>query len=353
MAIEIINSILGASDGVYLVVEAADMKKAFREFVRIMKEPYDESLPLKDFNKSPRQLSMTCYMEGLILKLRENNKNSTCGNYTTALHSFKRFLATRQESDIMLGDITCDIMLAYEAYLRSDGVGRNTSSAYMRTLRAVYNRAVEEGLAEQRAPFRRVYTGVGKTVKRSVSLKSIGRIKALDLEKGNVLDYARDMFMLSFYLRGMSFVDMAFLKKTDLKDGYLSYSRRKTGQRLVVRWTSEMQEILDKYPANESCYLLPIIRRPGLNEYCVYRNALERVNKALKTVGKKAGISQRLTHYAARHSWASGARAAGVSLKVISEGMGHDSESTTQIYLASLDASEIDKANDRIIKALK
>ena len=161
------------------------------------------------------------------------------------------------------------------------------------------------------------------------------------------------MFLMSFFLRGMSFVDMAFLKKTDLKNGYIIYRRRKTGQSLVIAWTKEMQVLLDKYPENSTEYLLPIIRNPDVNERSTYRNVGYNINHNLKKIAVIVGVSIPLTLYVARHSWASAAKAKGIPLSVISEGMGHDSEATTRIYLSSLDTSVVDRANSLILKSLK
>ena len=158
--------------------------------------------------------------------------------------------------------------------------------------------------------------------------------------------------MMSFFLRGMSFIDMAFLKKSDLKCGYLTYRRRKTGQQLVIAWTKEMQMLLDKYPENRSDYLLPIIRNPGTNERCTYRNVGYNINHNLKRIAGMVGIAIPLTLYVARHCWASAAKAKGIPISVISEGMGHDSETTTQIYLASLDTSVVDRANSLILSSI-
>ena len=166
------------------------------------------------------------------------------------------------------------------------------------------------------------------------------------------LDFGRDMFLMSFYLRGMSFIDMAFLKKADLKNGHLIYRRRKTGQQLVIEWTSEMQAILDKYPDNPTQYLLPIIRSEGINERWAYRNIGYNINHNLKKIAEMISVNIPLTMYVARHSWASAAKAKGIPVSVISEGMGHDSETTTQIYLATLDTSVVDKANAIILKSL-
>lgn len=304
---------------------------------------------IDEFNRYAHEYSLFNFMEGIIAKLKQNGKVRTSETYKSTLNSFKKF---RKDEDIMLDCLTSEIMEGYEAWHKSRGVAPNTISFYTRILRAVYNRAVEDDIIENRNPFRHVYTGVDKTVKRALPLAVIKRIKALDLSLTPSLDFSRDMFLMSFYLRGMSFIDMAFLKKSDLKNGYVTYRRRKTGQQLVIEWTKEMQMILDKYHENASDYLLPIIRNPGTNERCTYHNMGYNINHNLKRIAGMVGVSIPLTLYVARHSWASAAKAKGIPLSVISEGMGHDSEATTQIYLASLDTSIVDKANSLILKSL-
>ena len=304
---------------------------------------------IDEFNRYSNEYSLFNFMENIIIKLKQNGKTRTSETYTVTLNSFKKF---RQGEDIMLDCLSSEVMEAYEAWHQQRGVSPNTISFYTRILRAVYNRAVEDEIIENRNPFRHVYTGVDKTVKRALPIAIIKKIKVLDLELIPALDFARDMFMMSFMLRGMSFIDMAYLKKTDLKNGYITYRRRKTGQHLTIEWTNEMQMLLDKYPENDSDYLLPIIRNVGTNERYTYRNVGYNINHNLKTIAKKVGITIPLTLYVARHSWASAAKAKGIPLSVISEGMGHDSEATTQIYLASLDTSVVDKANSLILKSL-
>jgi integrase len=172
----------------------------------------------------------------------------------------------------------------------------------------------------------------------------------MDLSHSQSMEFARDMFMFSFYTRGMSFVDMAFLKKTDLNNGMLTYRRKKTGQLLSIRWEKCMQDIVDKYPGNYSTYLLPIIIHIRKDERLQYKNSICLVNRRLKEIGKKLGLVHPLTMYVARHSWASVARGKHIPLSVISEGMGHDSEKTTLIYLAALDTTVIDKANMVVLR---
>ena len=311
--------------------------------------PYSAADILTEFQRYTSEYSLFNFMQLQIIKLRQNGKLRTAETYSTTLSSFRKF---RSDEDIMLDSITSQLMESFQAWHQHRGVAPNTISFYIRILRAVYNRAVEEEIIENRNPFRHVYTGVDKTVKRALPLPVIKKIKALDLSLTPALDFARDMFMISFMLRGMSFIDMAYLRKTDLSNGHITYRRRKTGQRLTIQWTNDMQKILDKYPENASEYLLPIIRNRDTNERYVYRHVGYNINHNLKQIARRVGIAIPLTLYVARHSWASAAKAKGIPLSVISEGMGHDSETTTQIYLASLDTSIVDKANSLILKSL-
>lgn len=323
------------------------------------------------FHKLTKESSLFTFMHGVIAQLKQLGKVRTSETYTATL---KSFMAFRDEQDVPLDGISSDMMLMYEAHLKARGVRMNTISFYMRNLRAVYNRAVEKGLTQPNNPFRHVYTGVDKTVKRVIPIKAIKALKELDLSMKPSLDFARDMFLFSFYTRGMSFVDIAYLKKTDLQNGILTYRRRKTGQELSIKWEKCMAEIIAKYPENKTDYLLPIIKEEGngrnsvshqaclngrvvtdegkANERRQYDNTLHLVNYRLKELSTMLKLQRPLTMYVARHSWASAAKAKNVPLSVISEGMGHDSEATTQIYLASLETSVVDKANKMILGLL-
>lgn len=290
------------------------------------------------------------FMEDVISKLKMLGKIRTSETYAATLSSFRHF---RDDKDLALDDMDTDVMLGYEAYLKRSGVSPNSSFFYMRNLRAVYNRAVEKGLTSQRFPFKHVYTGVDKTVKRAVPLKVIKRIKEMDFSMNPSFDFARDMFLMSFYTRGMSFVDMAYLRKKDLQNGVLSYRRRKTGQQLFIKWEKCMQEIMDKYNTSHTSYLLPIIKPFSyIDERKQYIYTAHNVNRCLKIIGKELGLSVSLTLYVARHAWASIAKSKNVPLSIISEGLGHDSEAATRIYLASLDTVAVDKANSMILGSL-
>lgn len=290
------------------------------------------------------------FMESVIDQLNRLSKKRTSETYSAALTSFMHF---RRNRDIQLDDMDADLMMEYEAWLKMRGVALNTISFYMRILRATYNRAVEKGLTLQKFPFKHIYTGMERTLKRAILLKDIKHIKELDLSEKPHWDLARDMFLFSFYTRGMSFIDMAYLKKSNLKNGILSYRRHKTGQQLHIKWESCMEAIVVKYaPDCSGNYLLPILRLPSKNIRNQYKSTMCRVNKYLKEIALLCGITTPLTMYVSRHSWASIAKSKNIPISVISEGMGHDSEETTRIYLASLDSSVIDKANSTILEEL-
>lgn len=304
---------------------------------------------IADFNIHSSENSLFDFMQSAIARLQHNGKTRTSETYAATLRSFKKF---RDDKDISLDALNTNIMEEYQAWLHQRGVLPNTISFYIRIIRAVYNRAIEEEIIENRHPFRRVYTGVEKTIKRALPLPIIRKINSLDLTLKPDLQFARDMFILSFMLRGMSFIDMALLKKSDLSNGHITYRRRKTGQQLIIQWTKDMQNILDRYPENPSEYLLPIIKKSDSKLRYVYKNMGEKINMRLKKIAEMVGTAIPLTMYVARHSWASIAKAEGIPLSIISEGLGHEKESTTRIYLSTLDTTLIDRANSKILKLL-
>ncbi len=269
--------------------------------------------------------------------------------YRSMLNSFTCF---RKGVDLTFDMMDGMLMELYEAWMRKCGLTRNSTSFYMRILRTNYKLAVEKGLTPDRHPFRNVYCGIDKTVKRSLPFSEIKKISALDLSRKPSMDFARDMFMFSFCTRGMSFIDMAYLKKADLNNGCLAYRRKKTGQLMMIEWTRQMQDIIDKYKSDGTSYLLPIITREDGSERRQYQNQMRKTNRLLKDIANRAGLPLSLSMYYARHSWATIARGRDVPLAVISEGLGHDSETTTQIYLDSIKSSEVDKVNRMILEGL-
>lgn len=286
----------------------------------------------------------------LIDDLRKMGKKSMARRYSLTLNSLLKFT---KEKEIAWDDFTSTLVTGFEEFLRQRGLCRNSTSFYMRNLRSIINRASEHDYEVPRNPFKHVYMGVDKTVKRAVTLKTVCKIRDINLSAYPHLDFARNLFMFSFYTRGMSFVDIAFLRKTDLTNGVITYFRRKTSQQIQVRVENQTMEIMDKLGESTTSYLLPIIGSENTDADSQYRNVYHRVNRNLKKLGEMLKLDTKLTLYVARHAWASIAHHNNIPISTISKAMGHDSETTTLIYLSSIDSSVVDKANRRIMSLMK
>ena len=288
------------------------------------------------------------FIHGMVAKKLRIGRFGTAKTYRDALMSFSRF---RNGEDLTIDALDAETMNLYEAWLKGRGVKRNSSSCYLRTLRTLYRKAVETGLTTDKHIFRHVFTGFAKTAKRAIPLGSLRAIRQLQLSEGSAIAFARDLFMLIVYLQGISFVDLAYLKKDDIRNGQLHYSRKKTGQELTVGWESVMQDIVDNYIhlTKGSPYLLPIITKTDGTERRQYERMEHKVNYYLKKIGTMVGLQASLTTYTGRHTWASILRDMGTSLSVISKGLGHESLKTTQIYLSSIDMEGVVKANRKMI----
>ncbi len=279
-------------------------------------------------------------------------KIGTARNYQCTFKSFSTFL---DGTDILFSTFNEGLMLRYETWLQKSGIAKNTISFYMRILRSLYNKAISLYFARPINPFLHVYTGVASTRKRAVSEQVIVLLQELKLRSNPSLELARDIFIFSYATRGMAFVDIAFLRKKDIRDETIIYARHKTGQMLSIHIEPCMEEIIKRYQDYEknSPYVFPLIRstRPD-KSYSQYRTALGYYNRKLKRLGEMIGLDTPLTSYTSRHAWATAARNHNIPLSIISAGMGHASEKTTRIYLDSLESSVIDRANRDIIEAL-
>lgn len=293
-----------------------------------------------------------------------NGHIGVADNYRSTGNSFARFLALRKKRDISCKKLSPLLMTDYEAWLQASGLCKNTTSFYIRTLQSVYYKAVRQGLTEDRKPFVGVYRGVAKTIKRAIASTDVCKLTYLDIAtelatRGYTgkrlrnlqrqLEFARDIFVFCFCARGLTFADLAYMRKTSVMGSTMVYVRRKTKQRIEVQIEPMMQKVLDNHPS-QSVYLLPILTKIGDEKavYRQYRYALTRYNGHLKTLGMMLG-GLKLTSYVSRHSWASAARQHHVPLSVISQSMGHDSEKTTEIYLKSLECNVINQTNRELL----
>lgn len=266
---------------------------------------------------------------GEIARTRLMHRHSTADNYATALRSL---LAFHGKKDISFAEVDSRLVDAYGEWLRRKGICKDTLSCYMRSLRAVYNKAVEQGLTEQKEPFGNVFTGISRTRKRSIEKADINKLRAVQVKPGSFMQLVRDVFLFCFYACGMPFVDVAFLKKSQIKGGMLVYHRRKTDQVVQIKLEPCMQEIINRYRSDGSDYVFPFLTSQDEDTaYREYKRKFSYYNKTLKTLGKLAGVDKPLSSYVARHTWATLAFMSSVDMSVIAQALGHTDVKTTRI----------------------
>jgi site-specific recombinase XerD len=335
---------------VHILRQAAKMLKAQGDY---------SAKELASYLRKRKQGQMFCeYANRKIEELSVANNHGTVHLYKYAIRSFLVFL---ENKDIRIDHIHIDLMKSYEQYLIKNKKSKNTVSCYMRSLRAIYKRAISEKVFvpgySNGNPFVDTFTGNDKTPKRAIDINSIARLAELELKSNPKEKLCRDMFMFSFYTQGMPFVDLVNLKKDNIVGKYIRYKRQKTGQMITIELESCMERIIERYADKNSQYIFPVLRKiekvddvyPVWKRIC---HALNLYNKQLNKLAALAGIEERLTSYVARHSWATIASREGIPTTVISRGMGHESERTTQFYIAQVDYSDVGQANRKILAQL-
>ncbi|MEZ5082464.1 MAG: tyrosine-type recombinase/integrase [Bacteroidales bacterium] len=225
----------------------------------------------------------------------------------------------------------------------------NSLSVYMRTLRAIFNRAIKENVAKKDwYPFSNYSIRNTKTKKRAISKEDIQKIENYNPEEGSPRFHARNYFLFSFYMIGLNFADMAHIKPSNIINDRLEYSRKKTNKNYSLALFDKPQKILEYYSKGKKKdeYIFPIINRedPEWIRKDI-KNGLKKFNKYLRKIGEELEIEGEMSSYVARHSWETIGKFLNVPIQVISEGLGHDSIQTTQIYLDSFDKNVIDDAS--------
>lgn len=298
--------------------------------------------------------SVFSFIENLIEGLIEAKRIGTARSYHDVLRSVKVF---RSQKDFSFNEFNLDFLKKFEIDYLSRDNSLGGLAVYMRTLRAIFNKANKAGLAEQDGyPFKDYTIRAGKTRKRAIPMEAIQKIKELDLEANTTLFHDRNIFLMSFYLRGMPYVDLAHLKVSNIIDRRIQYDRQKTDEPFDIKIPEQLWPILKYFIKGKSIedYILPIIKRKSLvMQYRDIEWARARYNRNLKQIAKMAGIEERLTSYVSRHSYASIADDIGIPLTAISQMLGHEKISTTQAYLDKLRKSKLDKYQDEVIKGLQ
>lgn len=275
------------------------------------------------------------FMEMQISEKNLYQKCKTALNYGSAYRSFVSFLRNKERmSTLKFSQVTSELIRRYEFYLIEERkIRRNSSSFYIRILRAVFHKGLVYYDLNLPNPFRSVYAGVDTTVKRAVDVNAITKLIKYQSENEQ-LNFTKDAFLFCFLARGMAFIDFVKLQKSDCQNGRIIYRRSKTRRLLSIKMNTMMVEIINRYADPKSEYLFPVLKTPTFSQLA-YEKALQHYNYHLRKLAEEIGVDS-LTSYVARHSWATQASRLHIPTRVISESMGHSNERVTAIYLASL-----------------
>lgn len=310
----------------------------------------EDILTQNAFGTGKPQFYLLRYINAQIERKQELKKVGMAAAYKSTRSSLAKFIS---RPDVRMSEVDSAFVRRYEDFLYSNGSSGNTVSYYLRNLRSLYNQAVADGYHPRgEYPFAKAQTRPAKTVKRALSRTDMQNLADLNLENEPELEFTRDLYLFSFYAQGMAFVDIVLLKKADICNGVLTYSRHKSKQLIRIAVTPQMQGLMDKYKT-ENEYLFPIISGEYASGYQKYRLALGRINRHLKKIAVAADIKVALTTYTARHTWATLARDYGAPISVISAGLGHTSEEMTRVYLKDFDVSMLNQVNSMVTNLSK
>lgn len=287
------------------------------------------------------------YLELLIEEKEKLQLQGMARAYRSTFNSLKKFCGGER---LLFSDMDYRCLKNYEGFLLQQGNVPNTVAYYTRNLQTVYNCALSDHIfpwPKYGSPFRKIHSSSCATIKRALTIEQLKNVASLDLSQNTSLEFTRDMFMASFYLRGIPFVDLVNLTHKNIVGNVICYNRRKTKSRVIIGIIPQLQDLIERYATDDN-YLFPFVPNYTCKSqlsYTEYRNALHSYNHNLKKIGKLAGLDIPLTGYVARHSWATCAKNKGISTAVISEGLGHSSERITQVYLKSFDNHVLNEAN--------
>lgn len=283
-------------------------------------------------------------------ELRVSKRFGTARNYQGVLNILKVF---NKEKDLKFNELNLNFLERFDRFhLSKLGNTQNGLASYMRTIKAIYNKGIKDGIIErEHYPFHNYQIRTVPTEKRAIKVDYIKRILELDFEEDNSLFNYRNYFLLSYMTMGMSFIDMAFLQKGNMVDGRIKFHRKKTSKLYDIKITGQMSAILKYYVSDKkpNDFILPILKRDSLElQYKDAQWGLKNYNKGLKKIAELCGIEERLTSYVSRHSFATHALFKNIPLSAISAMLGHSKLSTTQIYLKSLPSNVLDNYQEEL-----
>ncbi|GAL81112.1 integrase [Algibacter lectus] len=296
-------------------------------------------------------ISFFDFSNSIIEDLKKVERYGNANSYYAVVKILEKF---NKGNDLKFNEVNYEFLKKFEKFHYSRGNSTNGLAVYMKTIRAIYNKAIKAGIISKEAyPFTNYRIKTTPTEKRALDIASIKSIMMLDLKETDSLFHFRNYFLTSYMLYGVSFIDMAFLKLENIIDKRIKFLRRKTSKPYDIKITSQLNEILACYTKNKdkTDFIFPIIKRDTYElQYKDVLWARKSYNSGLKEIAKKCKIDQRLTSYVSRHSFATQAMLQDVPLQAISAMLGHNRLTTTQIYLKSLPSEVLDNYNKKLVE---
>lgn len=340
----------------FISSKMAEAQNVILELENNNKEYSSEHIKRK-YRISNKKMTVFNFLDNIIEDLMKVNKIGNANVYKDCKRALSRY---RKGVDLNFNDIDVSFLKKFERSFLERNVTGNSISVYMRSLRSVFNRAISEGYCKKELyPFDeyKISKLMTNTNKRALTREQIQKIIDMDLSQFPELIDAKNIFLFSFYNRGINFTDIAMLKKENIQNDRLHYVRAKTGKSYNIYLLEPAQVILDYYfdffEQSKRGYIFPILDKRKHCTAIQIDNRIEKmnkiINKKLKIIGTKIDLKLPLTTYVARHSYATIMKRSGVPTSIISESLGHDSERTTQIYLDSFENEMLDNANKAIL----
>ncbi len=298
--------------------------------------------------KPKRKHSIIEYGSKLSTEYEKVGKTGNSIVYNTAVEMLLRYTKQR---NILFEEIDYSFLNGFQNDLLRRKVGVNTISIYLRTIRAIFNKAINEELTEN-YPFKKFRIKQQPTPSRTLTVDELKKI--LNYRCSGEREFNRDLFLLSFCLVGINFADLLTLTKEDIVDGRVTFARKKTHKVYSILLQKQAAKLIAKWNKNNH-YLLPVLlsSHKGMVLKKKTQQAIHVCNNYLKKIAKDLGIAKEVSTYYARYSWANVARRLGHSKDLIAEALGHEyGNKVTGIYLDNYDKQIIDAANEQVIAAV-
>jgi len=290
-----------------------------------------------------------------IKELKEEKRIGTAVSYETAKASLESF-----KSGLKFADITKPLLTKYENCMYEAGKSKATVGIYLRSLRSIFNRArIDKSLYPFGDGKDKYSIPTGKNIKKALTLEDIAKIFRYKAEPGSGEEMARDYWVFIYLCNGINVKDLCLLKRKNINGDILTFERAKTKRSkkdhepIKVSLKQEAKTIINKYgvpsiaPEN---YIFPHLSNgiTAERERQVIQQLTKTVNKYMKRIGRELEISNPISTYSARHSFATILKRSGANVSFISDALGHSSIATTQSYLAGFEEEAIHKTTDAL-----